>query len=196
MRTLAAAAVVFVTSAAVLVLEILAGRLLAPYVGVTLETYTAVIGTVLAGIAVGAALGGFVADRVDPRHLLGPIIVSGGALAILAVPVVRALGDTTTENVGPSTVLLTVAAFFLPAMVLSTVTPTVVKLQLHDLHRTGFVVGRLSGIGTLGALVGTFVTGFILVAELSTAPSCTDSVRSSSRSESGCGCGCRAVCRS
>jgi len=48
-----AAAVVFVTSATVLMIEILAGRLLAPYVGVTLETYTAVIGTVLAGIAVG-----------------------------------------------------------------------------------------------------------------------------------------------
>ena len=40
----------------------------------------------------------------------------------------------------------------------------VVKLQLHDLHRTGGVVGRLSGISTLGALVGTFVTGYLLVA--------------------------------
>ena len=40
----------------------------------------------------------------------------------------------------------------------------VVKLQLHDLHRTGGVVGRLSGISTFGALVGTFVTGFLLVA--------------------------------
>ena len=41
------------TSGCVLVLEILAGRLLAPYVGVTLQTYTGVIGTVLAGIALG-----------------------------------------------------------------------------------------------------------------------------------------------
>ena len=40
----------------------------------------------------------------------------------------------------------------------------VVKLQLHDLQRTGGVVGRLSGISTFGALVGTFVTGFLLVA--------------------------------
>jgi hypothetical protein len=48
-----AGALVFFTSGAVLVLEILAARLLAPYVGVTLETYTGIIGVVLAGIAVG-----------------------------------------------------------------------------------------------------------------------------------------------
>ena len=41
-----AAALVFLSSAAVLVLEILAARLLAPYVGDTLETYTAIIGTI------------------------------------------------------------------------------------------------------------------------------------------------------
>jgi predicted MFS family arabinose efflux permease len=62
----AAAALVFLSSAAVLVLEILAARLLAPYVGVTLEVYTAIIGVILAGIAVGSWLGGKAADRVDP----------------------------------------------------------------------------------------------------------------------------------
>src|SRR5690606_35373487 len=115
MRPVLAAAVVFVTSAAVLVLEILAGRMLAPYVGVTLETYTAVIGTVLAGLAAGAWLGGYVADRVDPRHLLGPLVLAGGGLSLLSVPVVRALGDDTVQDVGPASVFLAVAAFFLPA---------------------------------------------------------------------------------
>lgn len=167
---MAAGAVVFITSAAVLMLEILAGRLLAPYVGVTLETYTAIIGIVLAGIAAGAWAGGFLADRVDPRRLLGPIVVAGGALSILAVPVVRALGDADVQDVGGASIVLALAAFFLPALVLSAVSPTVVKLQLRDLDRTGAVVGRLSGVGTLGALVGTFVTGFILVAQTPTRP--------------------------
>ena len=51
---------VFATSAAVLVLEILAGRLMAPYVGVSLETFTGIIGTILAGIALGAAVARFI----------------------------------------------------------------------------------------------------------------------------------------
>jgi len=46
--------VVFVASAAILVLEIVAGRILAPYVGVTLQSFTGIIGTVLAAIAFGA----------------------------------------------------------------------------------------------------------------------------------------------
>src|SRR5205085_7247272 len=75
-RGWAAPTLVFFTSAAVLVLEILAGRLVAPYVGVTLETYTGVIGTVLAGIAIGAAVGGRVADRRDPRTILGPLLIA------------------------------------------------------------------------------------------------------------------------
>jgi spermidine synthase len=54
--------------------------------------------------------------------------------------------------------------------VLSAVVPTVVKLQLGDLAQTGAVVGRLSALGTLGALCGTFGTGFILVAALPNAP--------------------------
>ena len=60
----------FVASGSVLVLETLAGRLLAPYVGVSLETFTGVIGVVLAGIAMGTWCGGRLADRFDPRALL------------------------------------------------------------------------------------------------------------------------------
>ena len=51
---LLAAVLTFVAAASVLVLEIAAGRLLAPYVGVTLTTYTGIIGAILAGIALGA----------------------------------------------------------------------------------------------------------------------------------------------
>ena len=73
-----AAALVFVASGAVLVLEILGIRLLAPYVGLTIETTTVIIGTVLAGIAAGAALGGRAADRLDERRLLAGLLVAGG----------------------------------------------------------------------------------------------------------------------
>ena len=71
-----------------LVLEIAAGRLLAPYVGVSLLTYTGIIGAILAGIALGAWIGGRAADAFGPERLLGPSFVLGGAAAIAAVPIV------------------------------------------------------------------------------------------------------------
>jgi SAM-dependent methyltransferase len=162
-RPLLAGAIVFVCSAAVLMLEILAGRILAPYVGISLETYTAIIGTVLAGIAVGAWAGGRAADRIDPHRLIGPVIAVGGVLAFFTVPIIRYLGDSSGAG-GGAAVTLAFCAFFLPAVMLSAVTPMMVKLELHDLDNTGGIVGRLSGISTVGALVGTFVTGFVLVA--------------------------------
>lgn len=164
-----AVTIVFTTSAAVLVLEILAGRLLAPYTGVTLLTYTGIIGTVLAAIAVGTALGGRLADRVDPSRLLGPTLIFGGILAWWSLPTLAWLGPMSGRGAA-SIVVLTGAAFFLPAAVLSAASPMVAKLRLADLGQTGSVVGGLSAAGTAGALVGTFATGFVLIEAMPTRP--------------------------
>lgn len=160
-----AIALVTGTSGAVLVLEILAGRVMAPYVGVNLETYTAIIGTILAGIALGARFGGALADRHDPRRLIPLLLAVGGALAISSIPIVRLLGGTAgAGSQGLPSVLLAAFGFMPSAAVLSAVPPAVVKLQLRDLAHTGDVVGRLSAWGTGGAIVGTFLAGFVLVA--------------------------------
>jgi hypothetical protein len=167
-RPAVAAGLVFVSAGAVLVLEILGIRLLAPYVGLTLETTTAIIGTVLAGIAAGAALGGRAADEVDPRLLLPTLLAAGGALAIATVPLVRLLGPPLRGGGDAAALAITLVALFPAAAVLSAVTPAVAKLQLRDLDTTGSVVGRLSAWATAGALVGTFSTGFVIVPLLAT----------------------------
>jgi MFS family permease len=158
-----AAGLVFVACGAVLVLEILSVRLLAPYVGLTLETTTSIIGAVLAGIAAGAALGGRIADRVNPRWLLVGLLIGGGLLVLLTVPIIRALGPSASEGGDAAAVGVTFAALVPLAAVLSAVSPTVARLQLHDLRASGTIVGRLSAWATAGALVGTFGTGFVLV---------------------------------
>jgi hypothetical protein len=74
--------IVFFANAALLVLQMVAGRLLAPFVGSSLETWTSVIGVFLTGIALGNALGGRIADRYpSPRTLA--ILLGVGALAAL-----------------------------------------------------------------------------------------------------------------
>ncbi len=157
---------VFFSSASVLVLEIMAGRLMAPFAGVTLESFTAIIGPVLAGIAVGSWLGGRAADAYPPERLVGPALVAGGLLALLSSPIIQWLGPPLRGGSPVNTVILAGVAFLLPALVLSAVTPVVIKLRLADLGETGTVVGRLSAFATAGAIAGTFVTGFVLVAAL------------------------------
>jgi len=156
------------SSAAVLVLEILASRLLAPYVGVSHETFTGIIGVVLAGIATGAWAGGKLADGRDPKMLLGMVLIVGGVLAWMVLPILNFLGPQLRGAGVVAVLLLGLFSLFLPAAVLSAVTPMVAKLRLADLGETGAVVGGLSAAGTVGALFGTFVTGFVLIAALPT----------------------------
>lgn len=158
-----AAALVFIAAGAVLVLEILAVRLLAPYVGLTLETTTSIIGAALAGIAIGAALGGRIADRTNTRRLVVGLLIGGGLLALLVVPVVHWLGPGARGEGNLAALGITVIALVPSAVVLSAVSPAVAHLQLHDLRASGTVVGGLSGWATAGALLGTFGTGFVLV---------------------------------
>jgi spermidine synthase len=160
---LGAAALVFVAAGAVLVLEILAVRLLAPYVGLTLETTTSIIGAALGGIALGAAIGGRVADRTDTRRLIVGLLIVGGILTLLIVPVVHWLGPGARGDGTLAALGITVIALVPAAVALSAVSPAVAHLQLHDLHASGTVVGKLSGWATAGALLGTFGTGFVLV---------------------------------
>ncbi|MFG2298310.1 fused MFS/spermidine synthase [Streptomyces sp. NPDC048603] len=154
-----AAVLVFGSSAAVLVVEMVSLRLLAPYLGLTLETSTMVIGIALTAIALGSWLGGRIADRVSPRRLLGPSLGVSGAVVALTPSVLR-----TTAEWAPSTLLLiTSLTILVPGALLSAVTPIVTKLRLTTLAETGTVVGRLSGVGTVGAIVGTVLTGFVLL---------------------------------
>ncbi|MEZ5280195.1 MAG: fused MFS/spermidine synthase [Acidimicrobiales bacterium] len=169
MTSRSARALVFVTSAAVLVVEILAGRLLAPYIGVSLETFTGIIGTILAGIALGNSVGGRLADTRAPEKLIGTAIALGGILVWVSLPVVSAIGRS--FGTGPvAIVAFSALAFFAPAAVLSAVSPMVAKLRLTDLGHTGEVVGGLSAAGTVGALFGSFFTGFVLVSAAPTRP--------------------------
>ena len=158
-----ATALVFGSSGAVLVVELASLRLLAPYLGLTLETNTLVIGLALAAIAAGSWLGGWAADRVPPRALLGPLLaISGGAVAMLPA-VVRG----SAESGDGSVFLVSALAIVVPAALLSAVTPVVTTLRLTTLDETGTVVGRLSGIGTVGAIAGTVLTGFVLISLVS-----------------------------
>lgn len=159
----AAAALVFIAAGTVLMLEILSVRLLAPYVGLTLETTTAIIGAALAGIAAGAAIGGYLADRTDTRKLVTGLLILGGLLTLLTVPTVRWLGPGARGEGELAALGITVIALVPAALALSAVSPAIAHMQLHNLRKSGTVVGRLSAWGTAGALVGTFGTGFVLV---------------------------------
>ena len=58
---------------------------------------------------------------------------------------------------------LTTIVFFLPSVLIGTITPMIVKLSLTSLEATGRVVGRIRAAAELGGIAGVFLTGFVLV---------------------------------
>jgi MFS family permease len=159
-------ALVLLAAGIVLVSEIVAMRVIAPYVGVTLETLSAVIGCILAGISLGSWLGGVAADRWPARWVLVGAFSVGGVLLVAAPYIARALGDSVTASDPKGALGLTVASFLLPAVALSAVAPTILKTVGEGRSRLGSIAGALSAVGTLGALAGNFGAGFVLVGSL------------------------------
>jgi spermidine synthase/MFS family permease len=159
--------VVFVSSACALVIELIAGRIMAPYIGVSLYTWTSIIGVVLAGMSVGNYLGGLVADRRASRRTLGLVFVAG---SVASLGILVATQAVIVANLRLSFLLRivfdTTAIFFLPSLVLGMISPIVVKLALADLGRAGNTVGTIYACSTVGSIVGTFLTGFWLISWL------------------------------
>ncbi|MEW8209589.1 MAG: fused MFS/spermidine synthase, partial [Candidatus Thiodiazotropha taylori] len=92
LRLLGFSLTVFLSSAALLVLEILAGRLLALHIGVSLYTWTSIIGVILAGLSLGNWLGGVWADRGADGRVAGVAMALAGIYAMLALPLMDGLG--------------------------------------------------------------------------------------------------------
>jgi predicted membrane-bound spermidine synthase len=171
-----AAVTVFTASFCTMVIELAAGRVLAPHVGISLYTWTSIIGVVLAGLGAGAWAGGTLADRRPAERTLGWLLLGAGLTAMTIVPATSLLAgdDGLLETMGIAAtllsrvVLLSLLLFFLPSFFLGMISPVAVKLAVRDLESTGRVVGKIYAFSTLGSIVGTFVTGFWLVAAYGT----------------------------
>ena len=156
--------IVFIASTCGLVIEIVAARILAPSIGVSLYTWTSVIGVVLAGISIGNYAGGRLADRFPSTTTLGFILLASSIFSLIVLPLVNIVSQAVGSlPLIPRIVLLTAALFFLPSLILGMVSPVVIKLRLRDLTHTGNVVGKIYAISTAGSIFGTFITGFVLI---------------------------------
>src|SRR6476620_9113787 len=93
-RLVGVGAIIFCANAAMLVLQLVAGRLLSPYVGSSLETWTSIIGVFLVGIALGNGYGGKLADRYPTPRTLAALLAVGAltALWMLVFPMLLGSG--------------------------------------------------------------------------------------------------------
>ncbi len=147
---------------AVLTIEIAGARLIAPVFGLSAVPWTAVIGVILAALAVGSHVGGRLADTGDvPLSLIlatagvtGVLPVLGGNLPWLARDLLGFI---------PGAVASALILFAPPVLCLGAVVPYLVKADAESLGTIGRRAGDLSAAATAGSIAGTFATGFVLL---------------------------------
>ncbi len=165
-------ATVFVSSGCIMTLELVASRLVARDLGSSLYTWTAIIGVVLAGIALGNYLGGRIADRHHPRRALAVLFGLSSAACVGIVVLNNLVGEWTWlwRLSWPAHVFTHVSLVFLiPSTLLGTVGPVVAKMALDQGLATGRTIGNIYAWGAAGSIAGTFLAGFFLIATFGSA---------------------------
>ena len=162
---------VFLSSALLLVLEIVAGRLVAPYVGVSLYTWTSIIGVILAGLSLGNWVGGIWADRGGSGRSVGLVLAAGGIYCLLSLAILDDLGaalQSREVTLLAASFVFAAVLFFVPAALIGVVAPLLTTLALRLDPRPGHVVGRMHALAAIGSIAGTFATGYWLVQVMGT----------------------------
>ncbi|MBO6519143.1 MAG: fused MFS/spermidine synthase [Rhodospirillales bacterium] len=163
------AAALFATSALGLILEIVAARLIAPYVGMSIYTWTAIIATVLAGMSAGHWIGGRLAERPDRQGLgIIALMLALATLNVLVIPVLlRWAAPALLQGDGGVVVavsMLSGVLFFVPSLLIAGVTPILTRIAIDaEPGRRGIVIGRMFALGAGGAILGTLAAGFVFI---------------------------------
>ncbi|NKB87808.1 MAG: hypothetical protein GKS06_06265 [Acidobacteria bacterium] len=163
---LLASSIVFTSSAFIMTLEIVAARLLAQHLGVSLYTWTAVIGVILAGITLGNYAGGKLADIYSPRGLLTSLFFLSSITSLSVLLLVDWMGSWERPDYlsWPLWILWSVTLTFLtPAVILGTISPAAARVALTAGGQVGSTLGSVYAAGAAGSIVGTFLTGYVLV---------------------------------
>ena len=115
--------------AALLVVEVVAGRVASDRLGNTLYTWTSVLAVVLGALAFGNAAGGWLADRFPVRDLLRTLLLGATAAVVSSVWAAdwMAAGEALPASWPLRVLAATAAAFALPALALGTLSPVIVS---------------------------------------------------------------------
>lgn len=164
----------FVSGATGLLYEILWMRRLTLVFGATQLAIATVLAAFMGGLAIGAALGGRLADkRGDLLRVYGLLELGIGAFALLfpallgaATTVYRGLvAAETAHYAGAQFIhfLAMVLLLVIPTAAMGATLPLLVRRGAGKLSKVGRRAGLLYGFNTAGAVVGTWATGFVLL---------------------------------
>jgi predicted membrane-bound spermidine synthase len=155
----------FLSGFAALIYQIAWQRALFVAFGVDIESVTVTVSIFMFGLGLGGMMGGYLADRYPERIPL--IFCSTEALiamiGIVSVDTITLVGKAAS---GLPFFAVAIAIFMLllaPTLLMGSTLPMLVAHAARLRDNVGAATGRLYFINTLGAALGAFATGFLLL---------------------------------
>ncbi len=172
MRSFAAACIVFVGGFAIMVLEIIGTRFLAPHFGTSYYVWVNQIGLVMVALALGYYLGGILADRWRRLGYLAYLLWPAGIFTFyiphFADGLINAVSTPAGEELTPlrqtlDPVVGSAVVFLLPCVLLAMLSPYVTQICARNMAQVGRASGLIFAASTVGSIAGVFVSGYILL---------------------------------
>ncbi len=160
---------VFICGAMTMILELVATRVLSPYVGSSNLIWTSIIGIMLICMSLGYWIGGKIADKKQDLKDLSEFILIA-AITTSLIPIFETIiVNELAENLHQLIIVAIISAtmlFGIPSFMLATVSPIAVKLKNNEEDKVGTVSGKISSLSTIGSIFGTFFAGFVLIPQI------------------------------
>ncbi|WP_418609162.1 fused MFS/spermidine synthase [Pseudoalteromonas sp. US3C1013] len=147
-------------------IELLGGRILAPYFGSSVHIWGSIITVFMLSLSFGYLLGGKLSIRHPSLTKYGLIFL---VASIMVVPIalfaepIMAFIFSHIEDSRYGSLLASTALFFIPTIILGMISPYSVRLLVTNSERSGQVAGGLYFVSTLGSALGTIITSFYMV---------------------------------
>jgi len=166
-------AAVFLSGLLTMAFEILWTRILVFTLGSSVYSFTVILATFLAGLALGSRLFAALEGRARPLYTLAAALLGAGVAVLVLGPlstrsqaVLVALSSrfgVTGEAFVAGTALCTALFVLVPATLMGIVLPLATRLLVDDLGRTGRRVGAAYLVNTVGCVLGSLLAGFALI---------------------------------
>ncbi len=152
------------TGAAIMIIEILGAKMLAPYFGTSHFVWTAQIAVTLVALAAGYYAGGRLVDRSPKLGRLYLAILLAAVYLSATVPMIERVCFWCLDfNLALGSLLASTLLFFVPLALLAMVGPFFVRVLTSSVSTVGGNVGLLTAVSTLGSFAGTLLIGYVLI---------------------------------
>lgn len=156
--------VLLIEGGALMAVELIGAKLIAPFYGNSLYVWAAVLSTTLGGLTIGYYTGGNLSSKHPNQKTLIKIIAVS-ALLVLAMPTVSGVVMEATLGLELRTGIVLSCVLFLtpPLVAFGMVGPMVVRLLTDKVENVGRVAGTVYFTSTVGGIITTFLFGFYLI---------------------------------